>query len=141
MAKKTTKKDKLTPASGATPEASEQTDELNLDDVPSEATEETTLPAIEDSPEKEDLQNLSEQDVPSYSVDKQVEGAVVPAKVHPPIRAGICEFCGIPFEQCKHYKGLPMKCSYCPAGEDDKLFRSRVLNVYELFDKPGHDHR
>ena len=86
-------------------------------------------------------------------VEMRVESAGVPATVMPKILAGVCEFCGpgrydprkSPGElvenyrvdpdtqlgNCQHYKGIRMRCSYCPISADwkDNIIH-RSHNVY-----------
>lgn len=65
----------------------------------------------------------------------------------PQIRGGICEFCGVidgntpsqyQYKLCNHYRGMQVRCSYCPAQKDpdDVVYHSNV-NVYEDPDKRG----
>lgn len=65
---------------------------------------------------------------------------------HPQVRGGICEYCGVidgnyPSEQqyklCPHYRGMQMRCSYCPASKNvNEVINHAVLNVAEHPDNP-----
>jgi len=120
-------------------------DEFDTDDMPmSEKNLSNPYDAsgvgtsVEDSPEKEEAANLTpSSDVPSFTVEKQVEDGTTPAIVYPKILAGRCEFCGQDYSECKHYKGVPIKCSYCPAEVDTTAFRQRTLFVYALPETPN----
>lgn len=66
---------------------------------------------------------------------------------HPQIRGGVCEWCGVldpntpsqyQYKLCPHYRGMNIRCSYCPAEKDpDEVVRSTKLEVVEHPDKPG----
>jgi len=60
---------------------------------------------------------------------------------YPEVRGGTCEFCGVidrnvpaiyQYKLCEHYRGLDLRCSYCPEEKDpnDINYRS-ILNVYD----------
>lgn len=65
----------------------------------------------------------------------------------PQVRGGICEFCGVldpnvssqyQYKLCPHYRGMSLRCSYCPAEKDpDEVIRSTKLEIVEHPDKPG----
>lgn len=58
---------------------------------------------------------------------------------YPEIRGGQCEFCGtvdprqpgdMQYKLCSHYRGMDMKCVYCPLNKDqDEVVRNSTLNV------------
>lgn len=59
---------------------------------------------------------------------------------YPRVIGGVCEFCGIldknipaeyQYRLCPHYRGLELRCSYCPAGKDpnDIVYHANI-NVY-----------
>lgn len=66
-------------------------------------------------------------------------GNVPVSQVFPEIRGGTCEFCGtldpnIPgqyqYKLCPHYRGMEMKCLYCPDHKDqDEVIRNTKLLV------------
>lgn len=57
----------------------------------------------------------------------------------PQIKGGQCEFCGtldrdqpgdLQYKLCPHYRGMDMKCVYCPLTKDqDEVVRNSTLNV------------
>lgn len=59
----------------------------------------------------------------------------------PKIIAGTCEYCGTldkhqpgqsQYKLCPHYRGMEMKCVYCPLTENqEEVVRGRTLNVAE----------
>lgn len=59
----------------------------------------------------------------------------------PQVRGGICEFCGVldpntpsqyQYKLCPHYRGLQLRCSYCPENKDpDEVVYHANLNVAE----------
>jgi hypothetical protein len=63
---------------------------------------------------------------------------------YPRVIGGVCEFCGtldknVPaefqYKLCPHYRGMDLRCSYCPAGKDSSEVVSHAkLNIYG---KPG----
>ena len=65
----------------------------------------------------------------------------------PQVRGGVCEWCGTidpntpsqyQYKMCAHYRGMSLRCSYCPAEKDpDEVVRSTKLEVVEHPDKPG----
>lgn len=46
----------------------------------------------------------------------------------PNIRAGVCEFCGLSYKECQHYKDVNIVCSYCLRGD---IIQERILEVYK----------
>lgn len=58
----------------------------------------------------------------------------------PKVIGGVCEFCGIldknvpsefQYKLCPHYRGMDLRCSYCPAGKDpNEVVYHAKLNVY-----------
>ncbi len=65
----------------------------------------------------------------------------------PPMRGGICEFCGVldpkveskfQYRLCPHYRGMQARCTYCPDSKDpDDVIYHETLNVAEHPDRPG----
>lgn len=65
----------------------------------------------------------------------------------PEVRGGQCEFCGtldpyqpgdLQYKLCPHYRGMELKCVYCPAHKDqDEVVRNSTLNVAEHPYRPG----
>ena len=65
----------------------------------------------------------------------------------PQIRGGQCEHCGtldprqpgnLQYKLCPHYRGMEMKCIYCPLGKDqEEVVRNNTLNVFEHPHRPG----
>lgn len=65
----------------------------------------------------------------------------------PQVRGGVCEFCGVldpntpsqyQYKLCPHYRGMNLRCSYCPAEKDpDEVIRSTKLEIVEHPDRPG----
>lgn len=59
----------------------------------------------------------------------------------PEIRGGQCEHCGtldkmqpgnLQYKLCPHYRGMEMRCVYCPAHKDqEEVVRNSTLNVAE----------
>lgn len=65
----------------------------------------------------------------------------------PEVRGGICEFCGVldgniasqdQYKLCSHYRGMQLRCSYCPEGKDpdDVIYHSN-MKVAEHPDNPN----
>lgn len=58
---------------------------------------------------------------------------------YPQVRGGTCEYCGVidprqpgdqQYKLCPHYRGMPLRCTYCPASKDaDDVVAHSVLNV------------
>lgn len=69
------------------------------------------------------------------------------SRVFPQIRGGQCEYCGtldpnqpgdLQYKLCSHYRGMEMKCVYCPGNKDqDEVVRNSTLNVREHPYRPG----
>lgn len=69
------------------------------------------------------------------------------SRVFPQIRGGQCEFCGtidpyqpgnLQYKLCPHYRGMEMKCVYCPQHKDqEEVVRNSTLNVREHPYRPG----
>lgn len=66
---------------------------------------------------------------------------------YPQVRGGICEFCGVldpnqpsqfQYKLCPHYRGLQLRCTYCPASKDpDDIIYHANMNVASHPDNPG----
>lgn len=66
---------------------------------------------------------------------------------YPQVRAGTCAFCGTldphqpgqyQYKLCQHYRGMDLKCVYCPLGKDqEEVVRNSILNVAEDPYNPG----
>jgi len=75
------------------------------------------------------------------SVERRVDTGFPEAEKFPNIRGGVCDFCGIvnkstlsrlQYTECEHYKGLELKCSYCPPGTDfEDVIEHRMFSVFE----------
>lgn len=62
-------------------------------------------------------------------------------RIYPQVRGGICEFCGVldkntpsqyQYKMCGHYRGLELRCSYCPDAKDpDEIAYHATLNVHD----------
>ncbi len=97
---------------------------------------------------------LSEKEAePALRVERLVESGTMGARMLPKVVGGVCEFCGpaeydhsspqrpvneLRFEpltqmgHCKHYKGLQLRCSYCPLSSDwPGNIQSRIHTIYE----------
>lgn len=84
---------------------------------------------------------------PKIKLDVAVENTEIPAKRWPDIRVGTCEFCGVmdkhevawkQYQHCPHYKGIDVRCIYCPAGTDmEDVIKGRTIKVRERLDRPG----
>src|SRR3990167_3035150 len=65
----------------------------------------------------------------------------------PEVRGGQCEYCGtldhnqpgdLQYKLCPHYRGMDLKCVYCPAHKDqEEVVRNSTLNVAEHPYRPG----
>lgn len=66
---------------------------------------------------------------------------------YPQVRGGICEHCGVidpnteskdQYKLCNHYRGLQLRCSYCPenADQEEMIYKSN-LNVADSPTEPG----
>jgi hypothetical protein len=65
----------------------------------------------------------------------------------PDVIGGTCEFCGTldpnvqgqhQYQLCEHYKGMELKCVYCPPTKDQEdVVRSSTLHVAEHPFRPG----
>lgn len=81
-------------------------------------------------------------------IERQGVNAVPHVVKHPDVRGGVCDACGVidqyrePYEQyklCNHYRGMQLRCSYCPNDnhhEPDEVARRSVLKVFDHPDKP-----
>lgn len=49
----------------------------------------------------------------------------------PHIKGGVCEFCGISYKNCPHYKGIDIMCSFC-LRNDKTITESRDLLVKKI---------
>lgn len=66
---------------------------------------------------------------------------------HPQVRGGICEFCGVidpnvdskdQYKMCPHYRGMQLKCSYCPDNKDpDDIIYHSNLSIADSPNDPG----
>lgn len=69
------------------------------------------------------------------------------SRVFPEIRGGQCEHCGtidpyqpghLQYKLCPHYRGMDMKCVYCPNHKDqEEVVRNSKLIVRENPYRPG----
>src|SRR3990167_1482779 len=87
-------------------------------------------------------QNLPRQ----MRVERQGDYSMPYTRRFPQIRGGICEYCGVidgnqpsqfQYKLCAHYRGLQLRCSYCPASKDaDDVINHANVNVAEHPDNP-----
>ncbi len=66
---------------------------------------------------------------------------------HPQVRGGVCEYCGVldgnvpsqyQYQLCSHYRGMQLRCSYCPENKDpDEVVSHAVLNIAEHPENPN----
>ena len=69
------------------------------------------------------------------------------SRVFPKVLGGTCEYCGTidpyqpgqyQYKLCTHYKGMDLKCVYCPPSKDqDEVVRNSRLIVQEHPYRPG----
>lgn len=81
------------------------------------------------------------------SLERQGADNVQVSRRFPRIRGGQCEFCGVidprqpghlQYKLCPHYRGMEMKCSYCPRDKDhQEVTRIAIMNVAEHPNRPG----
>lgn len=90
---------------------------------------------------------------PSYvnprnmQLERQGADTVPASNRYPTIRGGVCDWCGVldpnypahlQYKLCPHYRGMDMKCIYCPAEKDQiEVLRISELQVAEHPYKPG----
>lgn len=64
---------------------------------------------------------------PKFSVERKVESIIPQSSRLPNVTGGLCDYCGVKdnkqpahlqYTLCEHYKGIQLKCSYCPPGTD-----------------------
>jgi len=87
--------------------------------------------------EKQEIaEEAAEEVVEKPKKAKKVKPAKEPigivAKRLPDIRSGVCEFCGISYKECEHYKGIDIFCSYCRRKD---TIPSRILKLFEIGDE------
>lgn len=80
-------------------------------------------------------------------IERQNDEGVPVTRRFPQVRAGVCEYCGVldpkmpgqyQYKLCPHYRGLALRCSYCPAHKDpDDVIGHAIVNVAEHPDKPN----
>jgi hypothetical protein len=80
-------------------------------------------------------------------IERQGLNAEGYSKRHPEVRGGICEFCGVQdknaesihqYKLCEHYRGMQLKCSYCPPEKDpDEVIRYSVLKIADHPNNPS----
>lgn len=82
-------------------------------------------------------------------VERKGSGTVPYVVKHPEVRGGVCERCGVidstrePFEQyklCEHYRGVQLRCTYCPNDTNhhpDEVARRSVLKVFDSPTNPN----
>ena len=79
--------------------------------------------------------------------ERQGADTVAYSRRFPEIRGGQCEWCGVidpnqpghlQYKLCPHYRGMDIKCSYCPAEKDQtEVVRMHKINVAEHPYQPG----
>lgn len=62
------------------------------------------------------------------------------------VKGGVCEFCGVmdpnqpsevQYKLCRHYLGMQLSCSYCPAGKNqNEVIRNSTLRIMQHPDFP-----
>lgn len=80
-------------------------------------------------------------------VERQGEASSPYSRRFPEVRGGICEYCGVidgnqpseyQYKLCGHYRGMQLRCSYCPASKDpDDVINHTVLKIAEHPDNPN----
>jgi hypothetical protein len=80
-------------------------------------------------------------------VERQGDDSSAYSRRFPEVRGGICEYCGVidqnypsesQYKLCEHYRGLQLRCTYCPASKDpDDVINHAVMKVAEHPDNPG----
>lgn len=82
-------------------------------------------------------------------IERQGADSVPYVVKHPDVRGGVCDRCGVidpyrePYEQyklCEHYRGMQLRCSYCPNDNNhapDEVARRSVLKVFDSPDNPN----
>ncbi len=80
-------------------------------------------------------------------LERQGADTVPVSRVFPRVRGGQCEYCGVvdsrqpghlQYKLCGHYRGMELKCVYCPAEKDQvEILRISILNVREHPYQPG----
>lgn len=81
------------------------------------------------------------------TIERQGDSTAPYVHHFPPVRGGVCDFCGIldphvpsqhQYKLCPHYRGQQLRCSYCDASKnpDDVVYHSK-LSITSHPDKPG----
>ena len=83
----------------------------------------------------------------NMQLERQGAETVPSSERYPEIRCGQCEWCGVvdsnypahlQYKLCPHYRGMDMKCIYCPAEKDQiEVLRMSMLKVAGHPYKPG----
>lgn len=102
------------------------------------ATERVSAPVTYPTPE-----NLPRQ----MQVERSGDRSMAYSRRFPQVRGGICEYCGVidgnqpshyQYKLCNHYRGLQLRCTYCPATKDaDDVVNHANLNVAEHPENPN----
>ena len=81
------------------------------------------------------------------TIERQGVQGVPMVRHYPIIYAGTCESCGVmdpnaraedQYKLCKHYKGMNLKCVFCPEAKDhDEVVRASKMLVMEDPYSPG----
>lgn len=82
-------------------------------------------------------------------IERQGADSVPYVVKHPDVRGGVCERCGIidqyrdsheQYKLCEHYRGMQLRCSYCPNDTNhspEEVSRRSVLKVFNSPTDPG----
>ena len=81
------------------------------------------------------------------TIERQGQRAEAYSEYYPQVRGGVCEFCGVidnkqsstvQYKLCKHFKGMDLRCSYCPATADpEQVVYHSVINIHGHPDNPN----
>lgn len=71
-----------------------------------------------------------------HKVELRAERPIPEAKVWPAVLGGVCEFDGVKYDACEHYKGVQLVCTYCGRSDED-MIRERAIHIYSLSSDPN----
>lgn len=78
-------------------------------------------------------------------IERQGVDSVPRVRRYPDIRGGICERCGVIDQNqentvqhrlCEHYRGMEIRCSYCPADQNHNPEEVARRSILKVFDSP-----
>lgn len=91
--------------------------------------------------------NQTGAEIRDMRLTKPGDSNVPVSRQFPNINGGVCEHCGVidpnypgdqQYKLCPHYKGMSMKCVFCPEGKDhDEVVRASKMKVIEDPYLPG----